>query len=60
MANGLLVRYADAEPERLGIVNLEGAEQSKLYVAHTKRNLDFEGVRKIFAIFGDIEELYML
>jgi len=59
IANRLQVRYADGELERLGIVNLEGAEQSKLYVTHINRNLDFEDVRKVFAIFGEIEELYM-
>jgi hypothetical protein len=53
------VRYADGELERLGIVNLEGSEQSKLYVTHINKELTYEEVVRVFAIFGEIEELYM-
>jgi hypothetical protein len=54
----LQVRYADGELERLGIVNFENTEQSKLYVCHIAKNKAVEELNKIFGRFGDIEELY--
>ncbi|CDW88267.1 rna binding protein [Stylonychia lemnae] len=57
--NKLQVRYADGELERLGIVNLEKTEQSKLYICHISKDRQTHEINKLFAIFGDIEELYM-
>lgn len=55
----LQVRYADGELERLGIVNLEKVEQSKLYVCHIDKDREQGEVQRLFSQFGEIEELYM-
>ena len=55
----LQVRFADGELERLGIVNLEKTEQSKLYVCHIAKDKSFEDINKVFSSIGEIEELYL-
>lgn len=53
------MRYADGELERLGIVNIDMVEQTKLYVSNLDRLLDHDQIKLILTQFGEVEELFL-
>jgi RNA recognition motif-containing protein len=40
-------------------VNIEGTDQSKLYVCHIAKDKTFEELNNVFGKCGEIEELYL-
>lgn len=53
------MRFADGELERLGIVNIDMVEQTKLYVSNLDRSLDQDQIKLILTQFGEVEELFL-